>query len=74
MSPEYVNSEFTKVYNKLVAEKDMNESKAYAVPSIFGYDLNEDELLSVKKSKAILDKSIFANRKKECDAKDFFDS
>uniref|UniRef100_A0A7S0RU34 EF-hand domain-containing protein n=1 Tax=Pyramimonas obovata TaxID=1411642 RepID=A0A7S0RU34_9CHLO len=67
-------SEFTKVYNKLVAEKDMHESKAYAVPSIFGYTLSEEETLAVKKSKAVLDRSIFAGRKKECDSKDYFDS
>mmetsp|Transcript_7583 Transcript_7583/g.13044 ORF Transcript_7583/g.13044 Transcript_7583/m.13044 type:complete len:600 (+) Transcript_7583:255-2054(+) len=67
-------SEFTKCYNALVSEKDLNESKAYNVPSIFGHELSEEEQQDVRKAKAMLDRSIFAPRKKESPSGDYHDT
>ena len=67
-------SEFTTCYNKLKAKTEEQEAASVKLPSIFGEELSASEQLRVKAMPKMLDRGVFAPRKKEAASKDYFDT
>ena len=67
-------SEFTTCYNKLKSKTEEQEAAGVKLPSIFGEELSASDQLRVKAMPKMLDRGVFAGRKKEAASKDYFDT